>query len=447
MKRAGLWMMIILCLSLVAVNAVMAQSDDDACPVIVQQALQSVDDLCALTGRNEACYGNLSLSATPRDGAAGFTFEAPGDVVGIGEVRSIRLQAMDIDGGTWGVALLRVQANIPATLPGQNVTFLLFGDVEFQPGGSAYAVAVTASGSMNVRGGPGTNYAIVTTLAAGDTVQASGQNNAGDWLLITLPDGGRGWVFAPLVTVDGDATGLEVVDADVGIMQAYYFRSGIGDAPCTAAPESGLLLRTPEGVGEIELLINEVRFSISSTIFVQAVPGGDMVVAVIEGEVTVFVAGVGITIHAGESVRIPLDSDGRPVGPPGTPAPFDPASIEPLPVTIVKRDTGYVGTWQSLDIDGSTQILRIWLNAGIYQVEWYDEGATICGLDDSGAPIHAVTLTGTGSVLATGGLSTNFSGTCHDGDSTAVGPFVIPFTYDRATDTLYDGTLTWYRAG
>src|SRR5690606_24390666 len=29
--------------------------------------------------------------------------------------------------GTWGVSLLKAQANLPDTLPGQNVTFLLYG--------------------------------------------------------------------------------------------------------------------------------------------------------------------------------------------------------------------------------------------------------------------------------------------------------------------------------
>jgi len=32
--------------------------------------------------------------------------------------------------GEWGIALLRVQANLPDTAPGQNVTVLMFGDAE-----------------------------------------------------------------------------------------------------------------------------------------------------------------------------------------------------------------------------------------------------------------------------------------------------------------------------
>ena len=30
--------------------------------------------------------------------------------------------------GTWGLSLLKLQANLPDTNPGQNVTFLVFGD-------------------------------------------------------------------------------------------------------------------------------------------------------------------------------------------------------------------------------------------------------------------------------------------------------------------------------
>lgn len=443
MKFSGLWIVLILCLALIAVGVVAAQ--DDTCPVIVQEALDAVDELCALTGRNEACYGNLTLNATAREGVTDFAFDVPGDVVSVGDVQSFQLQPMDIDAGTWGVALLRVQANIPNTLPGQNVTFLLFGNVEFAPVDPTNTVSIAPNNQMNVRSGPGTNYSIVTTLAAGETVQASGQNAAGDWLLIALPEGGSGWVFADLVTADGDASALEVVADDAGITQAFFFRSGIGDAPCEAAPDSGLLLHTPDGVGEVELLINEVRFSIGSTVYVQAEFGGDMIVAVTDGQVTVFVDGVAVTIMAGEYVTIPLDADGHPTGPPSDPMPFDPDRIEPLPVTLVRRDTGYVGTWRSGDIDGSNQTLRIWLDSGIYQVEWFDDAASVCGLDGAGDPVYPATLTGTGSVLGTGGLSLNITGVCDDGAGTAVGPFVVPFIYDPATDTLDDGTLTWTR--
>ena len=47
---------------------------------------------------------------------------------------------------------------------------------------------------LNIRGGPGTNYATVGALAAGSAVQPIARNETGDWFQITLPGSGTGWV-------------------------------------------------------------------------------------------------------------------------------------------------------------------------------------------------------------------------------------------------------------
>ncbi len=109
------------------VPAALAQSD---CPAIVQTALDAADELCADTGRNQACYGHVALSAVAQPSAADFTFEQVGDVVDVSTIQSLRLNPMDVAADTWGVVLMRLQANLPESLPGQNVTFLMFGDVE-----------------------------------------------------------------------------------------------------------------------------------------------------------------------------------------------------------------------------------------------------------------------------------------------------------------------------
>ena len=58
---------------------------------------------------------------------------------------------MNASTGAWGVALMRIQANLPDTLPGQNVTMLIFGDVQIQnaggesSGGPSYPSSVSQS--------------------------------------------------------------------------------------------------------------------------------------------------------------------------------------------------------------------------------------------------------------------------------------------------------------
>lgn len=114
------------CLLLMGVVIVSAATD---CPALVQYALKTIDDACSNTGRNQACYGNIKLLAEPQAGMDRLPFRQKGDRVNLSDVKSLKLSAMDAASNTWGVAMLKVQANLPDTLPGQNVTFLLFGDV------------------------------------------------------------------------------------------------------------------------------------------------------------------------------------------------------------------------------------------------------------------------------------------------------------------------------
>jgi len=54
---------------------------------------------------------------------------------------------------------------------------------------------VTAE-SLNLRAGPGLDFAVLAIIHGGDTVQVAGRNEEGDWLLVTTSGGGRGWVGA-----------------------------------------------------------------------------------------------------------------------------------------------------------------------------------------------------------------------------------------------------------
>ena len=121
---------------------------------------------------------------------------------------------------------------------------------------------------------------------------ANGRNADGSWLRIQTPDSGAiGWVFANLLTKDGDVSSLSVVDAsqtDVPFtpMQAFYFSTGVTQTNCEQAPQDGILIQTPEGVGQISLRANDVDIQLGSTAFLQAQPNANMTVSVVEGKVT-----------------------------------------------------------------------------------------------------------------------------------------------------------------
>ncbi len=107
-------------------------SEAELCETLVYDTLEDVQQVCQGVGRNQACLGNLSASAVPAANISPNTtvsFEAIGDIVNLFDVESFQLSPFNTSNNDWGVALLSVQADIPDSLPGQNVTMLLFGDV------------------------------------------------------------------------------------------------------------------------------------------------------------------------------------------------------------------------------------------------------------------------------------------------------------------------------
>lgn len=122
MNRIVIFVMVVLCVGYAA-------AQDDCAPV-VEELLATVGDVCSATERNQACYGNVSIEAELAD--ADLTFETAGDIVDLADLETLTLEPFDADNEEWGVALLQVQANLPETLPGQNVTILLFGDVQLE---------------------------------------------------------------------------------------------------------------------------------------------------------------------------------------------------------------------------------------------------------------------------------------------------------------------------
>ena len=71
--------------------------------------------------------------------------------------------------------------------------------------------AVTINGTMNVRGGPGTNYPIIGAATAGQQYAALSRNAAGDWWQIEY-EGRLAWVFGGLVTASADAANAPQAD-------------------------------------------------------------------------------------------------------------------------------------------------------------------------------------------------------------------------------------------
>ncbi|MBK8021372.1 MAG: LysM peptidoglycan-binding domain-containing protein [Chloroflexi bacterium] len=116
--------------ALPALSTAMAAPHEQAtCDELVNLATATVGIACETMGRNQACYGNrlVEVEFNPE---SSFVFQQAGDVVDLLALRRLNTSPLNETSTDWGIAILKAQANLPDALPGENVTFLLFGDAE-----------------------------------------------------------------------------------------------------------------------------------------------------------------------------------------------------------------------------------------------------------------------------------------------------------------------------
>ncbi len=80
------------------------------------------------------------------------------------------------------------------------------------PTATPVSIKVSAKQTVNVRQGPGTQFAVVGKLQLNTNVVVLGKNEDGQWLQIALPDAANpGWVSVSVVSVSGATDSLQVI--------------------------------------------------------------------------------------------------------------------------------------------------------------------------------------------------------------------------------------------
>jgi hypothetical protein len=102
---------------------------DQTCQALIQQAVQASGSYCQQIGSNKVCYGNNILKADLSPSTSE-RFTQHGDVVDIGMLRSLSASPLVLDKHQWGIAVFKVLANLPNSLPGETVTLLVFGNTQ-----------------------------------------------------------------------------------------------------------------------------------------------------------------------------------------------------------------------------------------------------------------------------------------------------------------------------
>jgi hypothetical protein len=289
-----------------------AQDANETCPALVEQALASIGNACSGAARNSACYGFDRVNATFFEAQPDNVFAQPGDLAELALVQAIRTAGLDIENNIWGLAMLQLQANIPAALPGQALTFLLMGDVEIEnavpQGNPVVIVPVTATTNANIRSGPGTNFNVLGSTSSGQTFDADGLSADGQWVRIAF-NGQAGWINITLVTGDTSALNVAEEGASLTPMQAIYLRTGLSTIECDNVPASSLVVQGPRGL-TVNFTVNGAEVEIGSTVVFQTREDenatGKMEIAVLDGHAIAD----GVFIPTGHTAEVELDEEG-----------------------------------------------------------------------------------------------------------------------------------------
>ncbi len=263
MKRKYLHIIWILSILFLYSTVVSVNGQDDDCPVDIQVALAQSQEVCVSIGRDQVCYGNQMVTVVPQPRVARLDFEQPGDLTDVVQVKSLSLSAMNYDLGVWGIAHMRLLANLPSSQLA-DVFLLLFGDVEIEDTAErreTLSVTVTVDENINVRRLPFLWAGAMGALAPGDTVTAIGRLEDNSWLRVELEEGDVvGWLATNLVTVDGDLDTL-ITETErapyYGPMQAFFYSNGDSVSWSSITAEV-LLIQTPEGLSRVSFLIEAV---------------------------------------------------------------------------------------------------------------------------------------------------------------------------------------------
>jgi hypothetical protein len=277
-----------------------ARYGSNACSALALEAMNQSATNCDGLSTNIACYGYNRVSVLFNRDVPEDLFSKPADRADLPDLQSIETSAYDQASDFWGVAVMKLQANIPNTLPGQSVTFILMGetqvadavppDQQLLPSSAVVAVAPTTR--TNVRSKPSGRSNVLLAVNQGQELQADAIDESGMWLRV-VANGVPGWISRAALG-GPDVSSLPVITSEtLAPMQAFYLKTKFGKPECAQAP-SALLVQGPKNLS-IDLSVNGASITIHSTVLFRTLDEDTMELLVLDGQAVVD----GLTIPTG----------------------------------------------------------------------------------------------------------------------------------------------------
>lgn len=269
-----LGLLFVLSIASISVNA---QATDSSCPALVQTALSTIGNSCGNLPRNSACYGFNRVTANFTEDFGENFFTQPSDLAQLSTVKRIETAPLDLATQQWGIAVMNVQANVPDTLPGQAVTFLLMGNGELEnavdtDGSTVRSVTVITQTGAELFAAPDLSGEPVGVITPGMVVEADAISPDGTSVYLTA---GTlvGWAARSALNANPLLDNLPPEPASTqSPMQSFYFRTRPGLIECSQTP-STLMIQSPENI-KVNLTANGAEIELGSIIVLQVLADG-----------------------------------------------------------------------------------------------------------------------------------------------------------------------------
>lgn len=225
------------------------------CKTLIEKAILISDESCRRIGSNEICYGNYRLDSeiSPEFGGS---FSYVGDVISLNFLKSLFASPLDLDNNIWGVAIIKVPANMPGTLPGQNVSFVIHGDTSLTNTSGDMSVFYFTSGITGIKC-DGVSYdglmveamdgtgMVFTANGVDFLIQGSAELSAqpGEELVVNVIDG------TALITANGESVSAEPGTAVSVPLTEDLSPDGPPSEPVPVSEEQELVICQVSGVG------------------------------------------------------------------------------------------------------------------------------------------------------------------------------------------------------
>jgi len=364
------WMALFIVLSLAAQQPTNTAAQEPAqqaqtCTQLMSQAVDRLGKNCTALNGDQGCYGNIPLKVEYQSAEAAqqSPFAKPGDLAPLNVLKSIQTGPLNMPKGEWGLAVLKMRAGkLPATVNGQLVTFVVYGDTGLTPAEAARPEPeAELCPSFSARAGslltkPVGGSPIVQQVPADLALEIYTRAPGGKWVFAQF-QGKSGWLPIENVKLGCNINSLPednpAVPVTISGINAFYFSTGIGaQTSCQDIPTGGVVVDSPTGRA-VTFSANGLSVTLRSAALFQARPNGQMDVTVLRGEAELAFQTERRVVPAGNRISIRIGNpNGQPAADPQAALQVTGPFSAMQPVTITRDVQGQNGLCQVMQAIG-----------------------------------------------------------------------------------------------